>query len=70
MSEENHVEAFLDQGALRERWGLNPRTLEAWRLRGQGPKYIKFGRLVRYPLAEVEKFERERMRASTSDNAA
>ncbi len=33
------------------------RTIERWRSTGQGPKYMKLGGKVLYPLAEVEAFE-------------
>jgi hypothetical protein len=31
-------------------------TLQDWRLKKTGPVYCKFGRAVRYPLAELERF--------------
>lgn len=40
--------------------------LANWRVTGAGPRYIKFGRKVLYPLAEVEKFENEHLRTATS----
>ena len=43
---------------LSRRLGLSIRTLEGWRLRGDGPKWIKVGRTVRYRIADVEEFER------------
>jgi excisionase family DNA binding protein len=30
------------------------RTIDGWRHRGTGPRYIRFGRHVRYRLADVE----------------
>ena len=35
---------------------VSDRTLEDWRLQGRGPKFIKFGRMVRYRLADVMAF--------------
>ena len=35
---------------------LSPRTLQAWRVRGCGPKYVKVGRSVRYQLEHVEEY--------------
>ena len=31
-------------------------TLRTWRARKQGPKAIRLGRLVRYPLADLQAF--------------
>ena len=47
--------------------GVQPRTLEAWRLRGSGPRYVQVGRLVRYRRATLEQWLAERERSSTSD---
>jgi len=50
--------------------GLSPRTLEALRLRGDGPPYVKLGRAVRYQRAAGLGGAAARMRRSTSDRAA
>lgn len=34
--------------------GLSPRTLEKYRVSGDGPVYIKLGRSVRYQLADLQ----------------
>ena len=49
--------------ALREQevaeWlGLSIATLRAWRRRGQGPRFVKFGRAVRYMVGDVEQYVR------------
>lgn len=49
------------------RIGVAPRTLANWRWEGRGPKYTKAGRLVRYRLLDVERFQAENVRRSTSD---
>lgn len=51
---------------LAERLRANPTTLAMWRVRGQGPKFIKAGRKVLYPLAEVEKWEADQLRQNTA----
>lgn len=56
----------LTPSEVADRLRTSPGTLANWRFRGFGPKYIKLGRRVLYPLAEVERFERERLVASTS----
>ncbi len=35
---------------------MSTRTLEAWRQRGQGPKFVKVGRSVRYDEATLQKW--------------
>ncbi len=47
----------LTQADLADRWQLSVRTLEAWRQRGVGPRWLRVGRAVRYPIEEVEAFE-------------
>jgi predicted site-specific integrase-resolvase len=48
---------------------LKRQTLEAWRLRGTGPAFVKLGRRVVYRRESLEKFVSERERRSTSDTA-
>jgi hypothetical protein len=38
------------------RYGFSERTLESWRHRGEGPAYIKAGRLVRYSVTDFEQW--------------
>ena len=38
--------------------GLSVATLRAWRHRGQGPRYLRLGRAVRYLPADLETFVR------------
>ena len=42
-------------------------TLEAWRVRGGGPEYVKFGKAVRYSDEGLDKFVASRTRTSTSN---
>lgn len=54
---------FLDQKQLARRWGLSERTLEKWRWAGRGPQYVTLNwSVVRYPLAEIERYEAEHRR--------
>jgi excisionase family DNA binding protein len=46
---------------------LQKQTLEAWRLRGTGPAFLKLGRRVVYRREALEQFMAERERRSTSD---
>jgi predicted DNA-binding transcriptional regulator AlpA len=38
--------------------GLSVATLRAWRHRGQGPRFLRLGRAVRYLPADLEAFVR------------
>lgn len=44
---------LLDNAEAAALLGIKPKSLEAWRQRGQGPRYRKIGRLVRYTEADV-----------------
>lgn len=47
--------------------GLSPRTLERFRLEGRGPKFFKFGRVVRYRRSITLDWAAAQLRTSTSD---
>ncbi|NML95151.1 helix-turn-helix transcriptional regulator [Novosphingobium olei] len=51
------------------RWGIAPKTLANQRCRGDGPPFIKLGRLVRYDPAQTDAWLAERVRVSTSEAA-
>lgn len=50
--------------------GCTPKTLNFWRHKGRGPKFVKFGTQrnagVRYDPADIEAWKAERTFASTS----
>ena len=48
---------------------LQPCTLETWRSRGGGPKFLKLGRAVRYRLTDLDDFIESRLRDNTSQDA-
>ena len=55
----------LDERQTADVLGLKVTTLRDWRLKQTGPVYCKFGRAVRYPLDELEKFaEQAKVRAA------
>lgn len=47
-----------------ERLRLSRYTLSNWRQQGIGPKFIKFGRVVLYPEAELEAWEKRNTHTS------
>jgi predicted DNA-binding transcriptional regulator AlpA len=46
------------------------RTLQRWRLEGQGPKHCKIGKAVRYRQSDLETFVNDNVRQSTSEKGA
>jgi hypothetical protein len=54
--------AFLRQADVARRWWISERTLEGWRSRGLGPRYVKVGGRVIYQLADIEMFESQQTR--------
>jgi hypothetical protein len=49
---------------------VNPRTMEGWRYKGEGPRFIRVGRAVRYRLRDLHAWlERNTFRSTTeADN--
>lgn len=63
----------LTPAQLAERLHVTVKTLANWRSTGrpgQGPRYIKAGHAVLYPLAEVEQWETDRLYLRTHERAA
>jgi excisionase family DNA binding protein len=46
----------LTEQQVAARLGLSVATLRAWRLKGKGPPFVRFGRAVRYLEEDVERF--------------
>ena len=59
-------EMLLRTRQVAEMLQVQETTLEQWRWKGQGPLFIKVGRLVRYRLADVESFTAARAYSSTT----
>jgi predicted DNA-binding transcriptional regulator AlpA len=36
--------------------GVKPQTLAAWRNRGEGPRFVKVGKLIRYRTSDINKW--------------
>lgn len=53
----------LTELQVAQRLGLSVATLRAWRHRGTGPRFLRFGRAVRYLQSDVDEF----IRASAVD---
>ena len=53
---------FFNEIELSRRWGISEKTLQQQRWKGAGPRYVKIGNRVRYPIDEVERYERDNMK--------
>jgi predicted site-specific integrase-resolvase len=62
----DNVIRHLTQDQLADRWQMSPRTLERWRWLGEGPRFLKLGGRVIYRIEDVESYEAERLRDSTT----
>jgi predicted DNA-binding transcriptional regulator AlpA len=62
------------ESQVAERLGLSVATLRAWRHRGTGPRFLRFGRAVRYLSPDLDEFIRasavDTRRVSSSDGEA
>ena len=56
----------LNQRQLADRWDLSEATLERWRSEGIGPVFLKLQGQVRYRIEDIEAFEVDSLRRSTS----
>ena len=63
-------ETFLNRRQLAERWNCSSKKIDNDRISGRGCRHVKIGRLVRYRLSDVVKYEETRIRRSTSDTAS
>lgn len=55
MSDEDRA-AALTEAQVARRLGISGAVLRAWRSRGSGPRFCRFGRSVRYLREDVERF--------------
>jgi hypothetical protein len=63
----NAIDAPLTENRAAELLGVSVRTLQAWRLRGGGPRYCKMGRAVRYLRRELIAFQEDHTVSSAAD---
>lgn len=48
--------AMLDQNDVAALLKVSPKTMEYWRCRGGGPRYLKVGKLARYLESDVREY--------------
>ena len=63
---QNH-KVLLNELQAAEFLGVTPKCLQAWRVRGGGPHYLKLGRLVKYSQSDIDVFIEKCRRQSTAN---
>ena len=66
----HNADQLLNEFQASEVLQIGVRTLQGWRVRGQGPRYRKLGRAVRYSRAELIEWADSRVVGSTSEQVA
>jgi hypothetical protein len=61
------LDAALNENQAAQFLGVSVRTLQAWRVRGGGPRYCKIGRAVRYQRRELVSFQQVHTVGSTAE---
>ena len=61
---------LIDTPATAAKVGLQKNTLEIWRTKGIGPRFVKVGRRVMYRVSDIEAYLDANTCLSTSDKAA
>jgi len=59
--------ALMTEAAAADFLGVSIRTMQAWRVRGGGPRYCKLSKAVRYRPADLEAFVEGNLTNSTSE---
>ena len=63
------IKTNLTEQELAQRWSMSIKTLQARRSKGSPPRYIKLGRSVRYQISDIESYETDSLRSSTSQGS-
>ena len=63
------VSRLVTERDASELLGVSMRTLQKWRLQGNGPRFVKLGHAVRYDVKDLEAYIESGRRRSTSDGA-
>ncbi|MCK5778779.1 MAG: helix-turn-helix domain-containing protein [Rhodospirillales bacterium] len=58
--------ALLTEKQLAKKWNVSIKTIQAWRFKGIGIRYVKIGRSVRFRLRDVLEYEEAHLVDSTS----
>ena len=67
-TELNSVEnALITEAAAADYLGISIRTIQAWRMRGGGPIFVKLGKSVRYRPSDIQAWIEAHLASSTSE---
>ncbi|WP_181951993.1 helix-turn-helix transcriptional regulator [Pseudovibrio ascidiaceicola] len=70
-TELNSVEnALITEAAAADYLGISIRTIQAWRVRGGGPIFVKMGKTVRYRSSDIQNWIESHLASSTSEVGA
>jgi predicted DNA-binding transcriptional regulator AlpA len=61
------IDCAINEPQAAEFLGVSVRTLQAWRVRGGGPPYVKIGRAVRYQRRALIAFQEQHTVTSTTE---
>ena len=64
------IKVLHDEKREADRLGFSVRTLQQWRVKGEGPPYLKIGPSVRYNPEAVDAWLNAHTRSSTAQGAA
>jgi excisionase family DNA binding protein len=64
------MQPLLTQDQASEWLSLSVRTLERMRVAGNGPRFVRMGKSIRYRLCDVEAWIASRVVGSTSEETA
>jgi len=70
MSEISLYSRYVTEHDAAEFLGISLKTVQAWRHRGNGPRFAKFGRAVRYNLDELHQWAEAQQHTSTASVTA
>ena len=66
----SHGGSLLNKAQAADFLNVSIRSLQAWRVKGGGPKYSKIGRSVRYRQCDLDAYVEGNLTTSTSEAGA
>jgi hypothetical protein len=59
---------LLTPSELAAHWSIKRQTLQKWRTKGYGPRYLKISNRILYPMQAVLQFQKSSLQQSTAQN--
>jgi predicted DNA-binding transcriptional regulator AlpA len=66
----DYLEQLIDEAEAARFLAFSVRSLQGWRYRGGGPRFVKIGRTVRYRRRDLQAWAEAQIRVSTADPGA